>query len=77
MLKIKKTIILLIPFLLLCGCKKIKDIEVNENNNTYSDIEIFTYCDKKYGIEYLLISGSYQGGITIRLDKNGNPIHCK
>ncbi len=60
----KKIIILIIGILLLCGCEK----------DTY-DFE--TYCDKKYGIEYIIDNGVYRGGITLRLDENGNVIHCK
>ena len=56
--------ILLIGILLLCGCEK--DTE-----------QLETYCDKKYGIEYIRDNGVYRGGITVRLDKNGNVIHCK
>ena len=60
----KKIIILIICILLLCGCEK----------GTYG---LETYCDKKYGIEYIRDIGMYRGGITVRLDKNGNVIHCK
>ena len=60
----KKIIILIIGILLLCGCEK--DTE-----------HLKAYCDKKYGIEYLRDNGVYRGGITVRLDKNGNVIHCK
>ena len=59
----KKIIILIIGVLLLCGCDKSSNLE--------------TYCDKKYGIEYIRDNGIYRGGITVRLDKNGNVIHCK
>lgn len=60
----KKIIILVIGILLLCGCEK--DTE-----------QLKPYCDKKYGIEYIRDNGVYRGGITVRLDKNGNVIHCK
>ena len=56
--------------LLLCGCDKDKSID--DNNQ-----ELQTYCDKKYGIEYIRDYGLYRGGITVRLDENGNVIHCK
>ena len=60
----KKLILLIIPILLLCGC--------DEKNN-----DIVTYCDKKYGVEYIRDLGYQRGGITVRLDENGNVIHCE
>ena len=62
----KKIIILSILILSLCGC--------GANEPEY---KIITYCDKKYGIEYLRDADVYRGGITVRLDENGNVIHCK
>jgi hypothetical protein len=61
----KKLIILIIPILLLCGCS------IDESASYW------TYCDKKYGVEYIRYGMGYQGGITVRLDENGNVIHCK
>lgn len=65
----KKIILLIIPILLLCGCDE------NGVDEKYSDLQ--TYCDKKYGVEYIRDSGIYRGGITVRLDENGNVIHCE
>lgn len=62
-------IILVIPFLLLCGCD---DKRVNGKDSVLQ-----TYCDKGYGIEYVRDVGFNRGGITVRLDENGNVIHCK
>lgn len=59
----KKIIILVIGILLLCGCDKSTTLE--------------TYCDEEYGIEYIRDNRTYRGGITVRLDKSGNVIHCK
>ena len=76
----KKLILLVIPLLFLCGCapKNLKDIEVNEDRNFKAQfMDIITYCDKKYGIEYLIFTAEYKGGISVRLDENGNVIHCK
>ena len=61
----KKTFLLIIPILFLTGCN-------GANNDT-----VVTYCDKKYGVEYLREPNIYGGGITVRLDENGNVIHCK
>ena len=61
-----KKIILLI-MLLLTGCS---------NETIYVDDEkIITFCDEKYGIEYILFRGYH--GITIRLDEKGDVIHCE
>ena len=65
----KKVFLLIISILLLTGCKS------NYIDGKYSNLK--TYCDKKYGIEYIRDNGVYRGGITVRLDKNGNVIHCK
>lgn len=64
----KKLIILIIPILLLCGCSG----KVDDKGSSY-----WTYCDKEYGVEYIRYGMGYQGGITVRLDENGNVIHCK
>lgn len=64
----KKLIILIIPILLLCGCSE----KVDDKSSPY-----WTYCDKEYGVEYIQYGMGYQGGITVRLDENGNVIHCK
>ena len=68
----KKIILLIIPILLLCGCD---DESYEEVDGKYSYLE--TYCDKEYGVEYIRDSGIDRGGITVRLDENGNVIHCK
>ena len=65
----KKLILLIIPILLLTGCES-KDVD-GENS------VLVTYCDKKYGIEYIRDIGFQRGGMTVRLDENGNVIHCK
>lgn len=67
----KKLIILIIPILLLCGCSEKVD------DKSSSSWGYWTYCDKEYGVEYIIYGMGYQGGITVRLDENGNVIHCK
>lgn len=64
----KKIILLIIPILLLCGCNE----NVDEKGSIFK-----TYCDKKYGVEYIREPHVYGGGITVRLDENGNVIHYK
>lgn len=68
----KKIILLIIPILLLCGCDEVGIDEVDEKDSRF-----VTYCDKKYGVEYIRELNVYGGGITVRLDENGNVIHCK
>lgn len=68
----KKIILLIIPILLLCGCDEEPYDEV-DGKNSYLE----TYCDKEYGVEYIRDAGIRRGGITVRLDENGNVIHCK
>lgn len=65
----KKVFLLIISILLLTGCGS------NGINEKHSNLK--TYCDKKYGIEYIRDIGVNRGGITVRLDENGNVIHCK
>jgi hypothetical protein len=69
--KVKKIILLIIPILLLCGCDAAYG-EVDEKKGP-----LITFCDKKYGVEYIRELHVYGGGITVRLDENGNVIHCK
>ena len=74
----KKLFLLIIPISLLCGCQSIKSIEVDEKSvHKAQYIDIITYCDKKYGIEYLIYLEGHRGGISVRLDEDGNVIHCK
>lgn len=65
----KKIILLIISILLLTGCGS-KDVDGKNS-------DLVTYCDKKYGVEYIRDVGVYRGGITVRLDENSNVIHCK
>lgn len=62
---------ILITILLLTGCS----YESNDIDGKHSELK--TYCDKKYGIEYIRDTRHYNGGITARFDENGNVIHCK
>lgn len=65
----KKVFLLIISILLLTGCRS------NDVDGERSCLQ--TYCDKKYGIEYIRDNCIKHGGITVRLDENGNVIHCK
>ena len=65
----KKLFLLIISILLLTGCES-KDVD-GENSG------LVTYCDKKYGIEYIRDISIKRSGMTVRLDENGNVIHCK
>lgn len=71
----KKIILLIVPILLLCGCENDNDKELKIDNVNDSCFQ--TMCDSKYGIEYIIDTCLYNGGITVRLDENGNVIHCK
>lgn len=64
----KKIILILFACLIISGCKK------QEHINGSGNLRI--YCDEEYGVEYIQDDG-YRGGITVRLDENGNVIHCK
>jgi PBP1b-binding outer membrane lipoprotein LpoB len=70
----KELIILVIITLLLTGCSQ-EDLEGRTNVNDKSCLEI--YCDKDYNVEYIRDVCWRHGGITIRLNENGNVIHCK
>ena len=76
MLKIKNVILLILIILVVSGCDDINDVEVEENGTYTSNISMITYCDKKYGVEYIFFSEGNRGGITVRLDEKGNVIHC-
>ncbi len=66
-----KIIIPIIVILLLCGCNN----EVDEQAKI--DSNYWVYCDKKYGIEYIQYGLGYHGGLTVRLNENGEVIHCE
>lgn len=64
----KKIILIVTIMILLCGC-----CEQPKVNGKRSGL--ITYCDEEYGVEYIRDIGVYSGGITVRLDENGNVIH--
>ena len=76
MLKIKNIILLILIILVVSGCDDIKDTQIEENKSYKTYGLMITYCDKKYGVEYIVLSKGYGGGITVRLDEEGNVIHC-
>ena len=63
----KKILLVLLLILLLYGCEQ----------KAIGHGDLVTYCDKEYGVEYVRDNGAYRGGITVRLDENGNVIHCE
>lgn len=71
-MKIIKTIIPIIAIILLCGCSDNKEVKISDDYDY-----LITFCDKQYGVEYIRDVGVYRGGITVRLDENGNVIHCE
>lgn len=72
----KILIILILPvILLLTGCE---DDNRNVQSEEFTFGEFYTYCDSEYGVEYIqYIDGPYRGGITVRLDENGDVIRCE
>ena len=72
-MKVIKIIIPIIAIILLCGCSDNKEVKIDDDY----DYDLVTFCDKQYGVEYIRDVGAYRGGITVRLDENGNVIHCK
>ena len=68
----RKTIILILPILLLTGCRA--NLDGREDAEDDSCLEI--YCDKKYNVEYIRDVCWRHGGITVRLDNKGNIIKC-
>ena len=35
------------------------------------------YVDKETGVNYLFVAAGYAGGLTVLLDRNGNPVISK
>lgn len=68
----RKIIILILPILLLTGCRANLDGSTDVDDDKYLKV----YCDEEYGIEYLRDTQYKNGGITVRLDSNGNVIRC-
>ena len=76
MLKIKNIVLLILIMLVISGCKDIKDVKIDENKSYITTGSLITFCDKKYGVEYIIYSSGHRGGITVRLDEEGNVIPC-
>lgn len=68
----KKILFIILVTILLCGCENSKEVK----NEEFKFGEFYTYCDDEYGVEYIHYIDGYRGGITVRLDQNGNIIHC-
>lgn len=71
----KKILLLIISILLLTGCGAEPINEDNNNETSYyiQDSTIFSfYVDKNTCIEYIIYQGGYRGGITPRLNTDGN-----
>ena len=69
-----KMIVLILMTFMLCGCKSNVNV-IDKTERPYSTY--FTYCDKEYGVEYIQFRSGYEGGLSVRLDENGNPIRCE
>lgn len=71
----KKILFIFVLAILLCGC----ELQTNDLDGQVDDDNscMVTYCDAEYGIEYLRDTCIYKGGLAVRLDKNGNVIHCE
>ena len=75
-MKIMRMIGLIFGILFLTGCSTtiITPIDTNGKNDTYyiQDSSMYDfYVDKETCIEYIIFSGSYKGGITPRLNRDG------
>ena len=65
----KKIILILFACLIISGCTNREYIKGSN--------QLSIYCDEEYGVEYIQDDKYNRGGITVRLDENGNVIHCK
>lgn len=68
----KKIVLVSVLILLLTGCANYTNGKIDKNNSCLK-----TFCDEEYGVEYIRDYCIQQGGITIRLDEEGNVIHCE
>lgn len=68
----RKLILLIIFILTMTGCNSYEKVDSKKKGQC-----LVTFCDKEYNIEYIRDICNYQGGITIRLNSDGNVIHCK
>lgn len=66
----KMFVLIIIIFITGCGI----NLESEKINDKESCLK--TMCDKEYGVEYIKDRCTYHGGISVRLDENGNVIHC-
>ena len=64
------SLILVIGIVLLVACS---DVEADTQNNYIQDTNCYIYVDKETGVNYIVYSAYYKGGITPRLNADGTP----
>lgn len=64
----KKLILISVLSIFLFGCSR---------SSVRYENEIHTYCDAKYGVEYIGIPDRGSLGVSVRLDENGDVVHCE
>ena len=73
----KRIIILaIVTTILLTGCATATyaDTETPIFKTLYRDGDYRIICDTESGVHYIVYKSGYKGGITPRLDADGNPI---
>ena len=66
------SLILVIAIILLVGCAETTEADT-KTDYIQEDNSCYIYVDKKTGVNYIMYSGLYQGGITPRLNADGTP----
>jgi tRNA splicing endonuclease len=67
--------------LLLSGCdnvsKESKNMTTRSEASTKISDDMYVFCDKEKGVEYLLYKDYRAGGLTIRTNADGSVSTCK
>ena len=68
------SLILVIAIILLVGCAEVEYAEADTQINYIQDDRCCRIIvDKKTGVNYIVFSDLYQGGLTVRLNADGTP----
>ena len=68
----------------LAGCSSVSTVDAKENQQSRiavvdiaeQTLDIYTYVivDKETGVSYLWVDGYQNGGLTVMVDENGDPL---
>ena len=54
--------------------KEDRFVKILVDGGGFTENHMAIYVDKKTGVNYLFVQSGYAGGLTVLLDRNGNPV---